>query len=250
MRCGSSVELILLVPGLLGPEGAGSRDPGAARALVDGLDLDALDRLLARVGHAGVSGAAAGTPTPADDSLEALAFRSFGYAALPAGTDWPVAAVTALVDCDAGGSEFRLRTDPVHLHADIADLVLFKASDIDISRDEAVATYVDGVFTIAEYGLDAHLFDLERVEVLRGPQGTMHGRNAIGGAINYYTKKPTDEWDALVIAEVTDQMTQRVNVAFGGPLSDHFSFRITGGYFVGYSQHGEAVQPVGGQFQI
>ena len=104
---------------------------------------------------------------------------------------------------------------------------------VDISRDEAVATYVDGVFTIAEYGLDAHLFDLERVEVLRGPQGTMHGRNAIGGAINYYTKKPTDEWDALVIAEVTDQMTQRVNVAFGGPLSDHFSFRITGGYFVG-----------------
>ena len=139
MRSGSSVELILLVPGLLGPEGAGSRDPGAARALVDGLDLHALDRLLARVGHAGASGAAAGTPAAADNSLEALAFRSFGYAALPAGTDWPVAAVTALVDCDAGGSEFRLRADPVHLHADIADLVLFKASDIDISRDEADA---------------------------------------------------------------------------------------------------------------
>ncbi|MDE0179471.1 MAG: TonB-dependent receptor plug domain-containing protein, partial [Gammaproteobacteria bacterium] len=89
---------------------------------------------------------------------------------------------------------------------------------IDISRDEAVATYVDGVFTIADYGLHAHLFDLERVEVLRGPQGTMRGRNAIAGAISYYTKKPTDEWDALVIAEVTDQTTQRVNVAFGGPL--------------------------------
>ena len=131
VRTRAPIELILLVSGLLGPAGAGSGDPDAVRALVDGLDLDGLDRLLARSKPA--------TAATADDSLEALAFRSFGYAALPAGTDWPVAAVTALVDCDAGGSEFRLRADPVHLHADIADLVLFKASDVHVSRDEAAA---------------------------------------------------------------------------------------------------------------
>ena len=126
------IELDLLVPGLLGPGGAGSRDPGAARALVDGLDLDGLDRLLARAEHS--------TSPGTDDSFEALAFRSFGYPDPPAGTDRPVAAFTALVDHDGGaGSRFRLRADPVHLRADIVDLVLFNASDIGVSRDEADA---------------------------------------------------------------------------------------------------------------
>ena len=43
-----------------------------------------------------------------------------------------------------------------------------------------------------------NFFDLELVEVARGPQGTLHGRNSIAGSISYYTRKPTDEWDALV----------------------------------------------------
>ena len=132
MRSGSPVELVLLVPGLLGPAVAGSGDPEAAQALVAGLDLDGLDRLLARAGQA--------AEEAADDSLEALAFRSFGHPAPPAGADWPVAALTALVDGGADeGSGFRLRADPVHLRADIDDLVLFDASDIDLSPDDAEA---------------------------------------------------------------------------------------------------------------
>ncbi|MDE0455740.1 MAG: hypothetical protein OXI15_00480, partial [Chromatiales bacterium] len=134
MRSDSSIELVLLVPGLLGPAVGGSGDREAAQALVAGLDLDALDRLLARAGHATKAAPAA------DDSLEALAFRAFGHLAPPAGADWPVAALTALVDaCADQGCGFRLRADPVHLRADIDDLVLFDASDIDLSPDEAVA---------------------------------------------------------------------------------------------------------------
>ena len=132
MRSDSSVELVLLVPGLLGPAAAGSGDPEAARALVAGLDLDGLDRFLARAGHT--------AQEVVDDSLEALAFHSFGHAAPPPDTDWPVAALTALVDgCADDGSGFRLRADPVHLRADIDDLVLFDASDIDLPPDEAEA---------------------------------------------------------------------------------------------------------------
>ncbi|MDE2904973.1 MAG: hypothetical protein OXQ28_02710, partial [Acidobacteriota bacterium] len=141
MRSGASVEIVLLVPGLLGPGGGGSGDAGAAQALVEGLDLDGLDRLLARAEHT------EGRAT--DASLEAFAFRSYGYDAPPADADWPVAAFTALVDCDTapgsrspsveGGSGFRLRADPVHLRADIADLVLFDAAQADLSRAEADA---------------------------------------------------------------------------------------------------------------
>jgi len=101
------------------------------------------------------------------------------------------------------------------------------------SGDPAVAVYVDGVYTVDPYGVAPNMFDVERVEVARGPQGTLHGRNSIGGAVFFHSKRPTAEWDAAVQAEFTDQFTQRFNVAFGGPLSDLFSFRVTGGYFQG-----------------
>ena len=99
--------------------------------------------------------------------------------------------------------------------------------------DLAVAVYVNGVYTVDSYGIAPNLFDMERVEVARGPQGTLNGRNSIAGSISYFHKKPTDEWDAEILTEFTDQFTQRYNVAFGGPISDLLSFRISGGYFEG-----------------
>ena len=99
--------------------------------------------------------------------------------------------------------------------------------------DLAVATYVDGVYTLGIYGVAPNLFDLDRVEVARGPQGTLHGRNSIAGSISYYTTRPTDHWDLLVQTELTDQFTQRYGVAFGGPISEYVSFRITGSYYEG-----------------
>ncbi|MDA1302677.1 MAG: TonB-dependent receptor, partial [Proteobacteria bacterium] len=99
--------------------------------------------------------------------------------------------------------------------------------------DTSVAFYVDGVYSYKPYGLAPNMFDLERIEVARGPQGTLNGRNSIAGAISFVTKKPTDTWDVDVLAEFTDQVTQRYGVAFGGPIIDNWSFRLTGSQYDG-----------------
>ncbi|WP_317929508.1 TonB-dependent receptor [Halioxenophilus sp. WMMB6] len=68
-----------------------------------------------------------------------------------------------------------------------------------ISYDPAVGVYVDDVLISKNVGALTDLLELERVEILRGPQGTLYGRNTMGGALNYVTKKPSDELEGSVV---------------------------------------------------
>ncbi len=100
--------------------------------------------------------------------------------------------------------------------------------------DLAVATYVDDVYQYAPMGMAPSMFDIERVEVARGPQGTLHGRNSIAGSVSFFNKKPTDEFDLDILGEWTDQFTQRYGLAFGGPIfGTPFSYRLVGHYLDG-----------------
>ena len=79
---------------------------------------------------------------------------------------------------------------------------IFSGEPSQISRDTAIGIYVDGVYIGRTQGLGTDLLDLERIEILRGPQGTLFGRNAVGGALNIISKKPTGEFGVELTAGI------------------------------------------------
>ena len=68
------------------------------------------------------------------------------------------------------------------------------------AREPGVGVYIDGIYLARQHGLNAALFEIERIEVLKGPQGTLFGRNTEGGAVNIIGKAPTGEFDGRVSA--------------------------------------------------
>lgn len=87
-------------------------------------------------------------------------------------------------------------------------------------NDNSVATYVDDVFLSRAAAIGPAFFDVARIELLRGPQGTLYGRNATGGAVKIVTNKPTEELDGELRVSYGNYNATRVFAALGGPLSD------------------------------
>ena len=91
--------------------------------------------------------------------------------------------------------------------------------------DTASAVYVDGVYYARPVGLNGALFDVASVDVLKGPQGTLVGRNTTGGAILYETRRPTDRFEGYLNATLGDYRRRELEGALNIPLGDKLAFR-------------------------
>lgn len=95
------------------------------------------------------------------------------------------------------------------------------------TSDPGVGIYVDDVYIARSVGAVLDLVDIERLEVLRGPQGTLFGRNTIGGAISIHTVKPHETFEAKVKAKVGSDSRRDLSAKFNLPISDTVFSSIT-----------------------
>ena len=93
--------------------------------------------------------------------------------------------------------------------------------------EPTVSAVLDGVVLGRTYNFLTNLVDIERIEILRGPQGTLFGKNASGGVINIVTKDPSDVASTDLYVQLGSNNERNVTAAFNGPVSDNVVGRLT-----------------------
>jgi iron complex outermembrane receptor protein len=141
--------------------------------------------------------------------------------------------------------ERKFATDIRALAGDVPNVVItnvpgFNAASIGIrgqSTGDIILTFEPAVGVIVDDFVLAHvqtqlfdLFDVDRIEVLRGPQGTLFGKNTVGGVVNVITKRPTNKFEAEVRAGYGSFNTKDVKAAINIPLADTLFFRAAGSF--------------------
>ena len=89
-----------------------------------------------------------------------------------------------------------------------------------------VAIYNDGIFTAEAAALSSQPMNIQQTEILRGPQGTLYGRNTTGGAVNVISKRPTDEFHGDFRAKFGNYGTQEFGFVITGPITDSFRYKL------------------------
>jgi iron complex outermembrane recepter protein len=98
------------------------------------------------------------------------------------------------------------------------------------AREQGVGIYIDGVYLGRQHGLNAALFDVERVEVLKGPQGTLFGRNTEGGALSIVSRAPTGEFGGRIEGGVGNLDGRNASIHLDLPKMAGFSVKLDGVY--------------------
>jgi iron complex outermembrane receptor protein len=103
-------------------------------------------------------------------------------------------------------------------------------TDVSSKGDQAIVFDIDGVPVGRPREMGLAFFDLERVEVLRGPQGTLYGKSSTGGAINVITNKPEDTFSASATLEYGDYDARRGSAVLNVPVTDSLALRAAGAF--------------------
>ena len=98
----------------------------------------------------------------------------------------------------------------------------------ELTTSPGVATFIDGVYIANSISLDETLFDIDHIEVLRGPQGALYGQSSTGGALNLVTKQPAlDQFGGNVAVTLGDYNLHREQAVINIPISDQFAIRMS-----------------------
>lgn len=100
-------------------------------------------------------------------------------------------------------------------------------NDFGEGHEAPVTAYIDEFYVVSVPAVDFALYDLERVEILRGPQGTLFGRNSTGGLLHFVTSAPTEEFGGYLTAEAASFSEKKLEGAVGGALSDTVLGRLS-----------------------
>lgn len=93
-------------------------------------------------------------------------------------------------------------------------------TDFTAVTDPGVGLYIDGIYMARSVGNVLDFLDVERIEILRGPQGTLFGRNTIGGAISIHSKRPNEEKSASIKVEIGDDDMRNLTLKANMPITD------------------------------
>ncbi len=134
-------------------------------------------------------------------------------------------------------------TDPLRLGNEVPNLSIDRnngglqitirgvtSSDATEKGDPSAAFLLDGVYIARPQVQEVSFFDIARVEVLRGPQGTLYGRNTTAGLLNVITNSPVHDFESAVNAGFGDFGTQQVDAMVNVPLNDVWALRVSGAY--------------------